>query len=439
VRFLAHAGSDAEAAYRSPAEIRADWEHDPIVAAARELVATGDASGQDLVAWYLDARADMRRRAVELLDEPEFGSAAEVIAPIVRRSAKAIRVRAAELAPAATSVDTTPLTLAQTINATLADVLRANTRACVFGEDVGRKGGVYGVTRGLQKEFGEQQVFDMLLDEQSILGLALGVGVDGGLPIPEIQYLAYLHNAEDQLRGEAATLQFFSQGQYRNPMVIRVAAYAYQRGFGGHFHNDNAVAVLRDIPGIVIASPAHPADAGPMLRTCVAAAEVDGTVSVFLEPIARYHTIDLFDGDGAWTAAPTGDDAPLGRGRVHGNGSDATIATWGNGLWLSLRAQRRLARDHDLDVRILDLRWLQPMPLDDLLDAATATGRLFVADETRHSGGVGEGIIAALIDGGFTGRIGRASALDSFVPLGAAADLVLLSEDDIVTGVLALT
>ncbi len=93
----------------------------------------------------------------------------------------------------------------------------------VFGEDVGRKGGVYGLTRRLAGTFGVGRVFDTLLDEQSILGLALGAGVSGLLPVPEIQYLAYLHNAEDQIRGEAASLQYFSTGQYRNPMVVRVA------------------------------------------------------------------------------------------------------------------------------------------------------------------------------------------------------------------------
>src|SRR5690606_26799111 len=99
------------------------------------------------------------------------------------------------------------------------------------------------------------------------------------------------------------SLSFFSNGQYRNGMVVRIAGYAYQKGFGGHFHNDHSVAVLRDVPGLVIASPAHPSDAGPMLRTCVAAARVDGTVSAFLEPIALYHTRDLHEpGDGIWTA-----------------------------------------------------------------------------------------------------------------------------------------
>ena len=143
--------------------------------------------------------------------------------------------------------------------------------------------------------------------------------------MPEIQYLAYLHNAEDQLRGEAASMQFFSAGQYRNPMVVRVAGLAYQKGFGGHFHNDNAVGVLRDIPGLVIAVPARAQDAAPMLRTCLAAAHVDGTVCVFLEPIALYHTRDLHQpGDGGWLSPYAGPEhwanehVPIGHGRRYG-------------------------------------------------------------------------------------------------------------------------
>ena len=119
----------------------------------------------------------------------------------------------------------------------------------MFGEDVAAKGGVYGVTRGCATRFGAGRVFDTLLDERSILGLALGAGLAGLLPMPEIQYLAYLHNAEDQLRGEAATLQFFSQRAVPQPDGRARRRLGYQKGFGGHFHNDNSVAVLRDIPG----------------------------------------------------------------------------------------------------------------------------------------------------------------------------------------------
>jgi 2-oxoisovalerate dehydrogenase E1 component len=131
-----------------------------------------------------------------------------------------------------------------------------------MGEDVGRKGGVYGVTQKLQARFGPDRVIDTLLDEQSILGLGIGMAHNGFLPIPEIQFLAYLHNAEDQLRGEAATLPFFSNGQFTNPMVVRIAGLGYQKGFGGHFHNDNSLSVLRDIPGLILACPST----GPMPR-----------------------------------------------------------------------------------------------------------------------------------------------------------------------------
>ena len=244
----------------------------------------------------------------------------------------------------------------------------------VFGEDVGAKGGVYGVTRGLQKAAGADRVFDTLLDEQTILGLALGAAVSGLLPIPEIQYLAYVHNAIDQLRGEAATLSFFSHRPVPNPMVVRIAGYGYQKGFGGHFHNDNALGGLRDIPGVVIASPAAGADAAAMLRTCAAAAKIDGTVCLFLEPIALYHTRDLHDAGRRRLAAlrragasPSArPDRRVARAWPR-DGDDVLVATWANGLYLSLRVAERLARDEGIDCRVVDLRWLAPLPIGDVL------------------------------------------------------------------------
>ena len=251
----------------------------------------------------------------------------------------------------------------------------------VFGEDVGVKGGVYGVTGGLARRHGAARVFDTVLDEQSILGLGLGAGLAGLVPIPEIQYLAYLHNAEDQLRGEAATLPFFSTGRFTNPMVVRVAGLGYQKGFGGHFHNDNALGVLRDIPGLVIACPARADDAAALLRTCVAAAIADGTLSVFLEPIALYHRRDLYaDGDRGWLAVDPGEHVPIGRARVYPSAlrraqRTSRMITFGNGVPMSLRVAARLA-DQDIAAEVLDLRWLAPLPVTDMLAAARRTGRV---------------------------------------------------------------
>jgi 2-oxoisovalerate dehydrogenase E1 component len=221
-------------------------------------------------------------------------------------------------------------------------------------------------------------------------------------------------------------------------MVVRIAGYGYQRGFGGHFHNDDAVGVLRDIPGLVIASPSRPEDVGAMLRTCVAAAIVDGTVSVLLEPIALYHERDLHeDADGLWAMLPSAIHVPVGSARTHLDGRDLTIVSWANGLRMSLRVARRLAL-RGIFARVLDLRWLAPLPIDDIMRDAEATGRVLIADETRRTGGVSEGIVAALVDAGFRGRVGRVTSKDSFVPLGPAAELVLLSEDEIESAALRL-
>jgi 2-oxoisovalerate dehydrogenase E1 component len=439
VRFLAHAGSDVETAYRSAAEIAADAARDPLLAFAATL---GD--GAALLARYDGISRRLEEIAQHVAGARTLGSAAEVIAPLAPREPAPPAPAVAE--PERRSLfggrlpeEGGPLTLAQAINAALTDAMAARPELLVFGEDVARKGGVYGVTRGLQQRFRATRVFDTLLDEQTILGLALGIGLSGMLPVPEIQYLAYLHNAEDQLRGEAASLRFFSDGAYTNPMVVRIAGLAYQKGFGGHFHNDNALAVLRDIPGLVIAVPSRPADAGPMLRACLDAATASGRVSVFLEPIALYHERDLHSpGDLGWLD-PYSPDArvEIGSAQLHGDGADLTIVTFGNGLRMSLRAADRLAQQ-GIAARVLDLRWLAPLPVADLMREADATGAVLVADETRHSGGVGEGVITALVERGFDGRVARVASADSYVPLGAAADHVLLSEQHIEWGARAL-
>lgn len=471
VRLFGHAGSDVESAYRDSATIAADLARDPVTATARLLVAAGICTPRDVLDRYDRLARQVAATADNVCREPKLGSAAEIVAPLAPARPESVHAdvvrtgppvpdapvsSAGELSPAtatagtrhgepdprpgvplesvAEGAATTPantVTLAQAINRTLAELLARDPDVLVFGEDVARKGGVYGVTKGLRKRFGARRVFDTLLDEQSILGTALGTGLAGFVPIPEIQYLAYVHNALDQLRGEAASLSFFSAGRYRNPMVVRIAGYGYQRGFGGHFHNDNSVAALRDIPGIVVASPSRPDDAAAVLRTCVSAARVDGRVCVLLEPIALYHTRDLYEpGDDRWAAALTDTHAPIGRARVYGAGTDLTIVAFANSVPMGLRVAQRLAR-RGVGARVLDLRWLSPLPLDDLLRHAEATGRVLVADETRRSGGISESVCTALVDAGFTGTQARVTSADSFVPLGPAAATVLLSEADI--------
>ncbi len=433
VRLGGHAGSDVESAYRGPADIAADLARDPLLGTARYLISAGVSDASDLLARYDRIGARVRDTADEVVHEARLDSAAAVIAPLAPSHPTAIGddvTRPGPPVPAPPAQAAPRMTLAQAINHTLGELLARDNDVLVFGEDVGRKGGVYGVTKGLRKRFGARRVFDTLLDEQSVLGTALGTGLAGFIPIPEIQYLAYVHNAADQIRGEAATLQFFSNGRYRNPMVVRIAGLAYQKGFGGHFHNDDSLAALRDIPGVIVAVPARADDAAAMLRTCVSAARVDGRVCVFVEPIALYHTKDLHPGDEAWPASPTTDHVPIGSARVYGDGTDLTIVTFGNGVPMSLRTANHLAAQ-GINARVLDLRWLNPLPVADVIHHAEATGRVLVADETRRSGGVAESVFAALIDADYRGALARVTSADSFIPLGPAADTVLLGESAI--------
>lgn len=429
VRFLGHAGSDAEFAYRTRKRIEADYDRDPIVATARALVDAGAITGAEALEAYESTRRGVMAQAEDIIGEPRLDSRAAVVAPLALPRFDSVPGR---------EVEGSRRTLAQAINATLGELLEDHPETLLFGEDVAVKGGVYGVTRGLRKRFGGQRVFDTLLDEQTILGTALGTALAGFVPIPEIQYLAYLHNAEDQLRGEAASLGFFSAGQYRNGMVVRIAGLAYQRGFGGHFHNDNSVAVLRDIPGLVLAVPSHPADAPGLLRACHRLAR-EGRVCVYLEPIARYHSRDLHeDGDGLWTAPPS-EDAVIAPGEVgvHGDGRDLVILTFGNGTFMSRRAVEELRR-RGVEATVVDLRWLAPLPEEQIVDACRGFDRVLVVDETRHSGGVGEGVVSALVAARHPGRIARVASADSFIPLGPASDEVLLGEDEIVRAALGL-
>jgi 2-oxoisovalerate dehydrogenase E1 component len=432
VRLMGHAGSDYEPAYRRPDEIAADFDRDPVLCTAKALIDAGALTPEQALDRYEAKRANVIELAGKVAELPQLDTAAAVMKPLQDVLEDATAAAPVSLAATVRAGEPdAPLTLALAINRALHDILDRYPEAMIFGEDVARKGGVYGVTRGLLGKTSSAQVFDTLLDEQAILGLALGAGVSGLLPIPEIQYLAYVHNAADQIRGEGATLQFFSNRQYRNPMVVRVAGYGYQKGFGGHFHNDDSIAALRDIPGLVIASPARPDDAAAMLHTCAAAANAAGVVCVFLEPIALYHTRDLYaEGDDGWLAAYPVEGVPIGRARTYGEGTDLTILTFGNGLRMSLRVARKL-ESLGVRARVVDLRWLAPLPVSDMIREASATGRVLIVDETRATGGVGEGVLAELLEHGYTGAVDRVASSDSFIPLGDAALHVLLSEDTI--------
>jgi 2-oxoisovalerate dehydrogenase E1 component len=434
-------------------------DRDPLIAAARLLVEAGLYGPDEVITRYDEVGWQVRKAAEEVLGEAKLASAGEVVATLAPRrplrAAHAVSEHAGRAlgagAPTRLRVfdgrlpeDAGPLTLAQTITATLDDALAVSPEMLVFGPATTR-GGRHGVTTGLAGHHAER-VFDSPPDTTTILGLAAGAGLAGLLPVPELDCLSALHGGASQLRAEAAGMGYLSAGAYRNPMVLRIPGLASRFGIGGHLANDNTVATLRDVPGLVVAVPARASDAAPMLRSCLAAAEVDGAVCVFLEPVALYQTRDLYQqGDNEWLAsypAPGSwaeDHVPIGRARTYGLGTaqDLTIVTYGNGVRMALRVAAQLAAE-GYGSRVVDLRWLNPLPAADLVREATVTGRVLIVDETRRSGGVGEGVLAALVDGSFVGSVRRVAAADVPVPLGPAAQQVLVGEDAITQGAHAL-
>jgi 2-oxoisovalerate dehydrogenase E1 component len=446
VRIGGHAGSDTEEVYRRADRIAADLTKDPLVSTMDTLVRNGILTGQEVADRLLEVRDRVASAVEEALRRPKLSTSVDLMAPMAPHRPSAVAILAARVPPPGRRAEAFgdrppelegPLTLAESINRALMDAALVAPNLVILGRDVGRLGGVYGVTRGLHKRLGPARVTDTVLDEQTVLGLSLGAAVSGQLPVPEIRNLTDLHSAEGQLRNEAATLGFLSGGAYRNPLVIRVPGLPYQDGIGGAAGGDNAIGTLRDIPGLVIACPAHPSEAPGLLRTCLAAAEADGTISVFLEPIALYDQRDMLKaGDDGWRApyaAPPlwgSFHAPIGRAAVWGGGSDLTIVSYGNGLRMSMRVAAELERE-GIDCRVVDLRWLAPLPMEDVFREASATGRLLIVDETRRTGGVSEGLVTGMLEAGFDGKLARVTARDSVVPAGAAADLVLISEKQI--------
>lgn len=445
VRLYGHAGADVALSYLSREEVEAGEANDPLLHSARLLDQSGALPAEEALAIYEDTRARVARVAAEATTRPRLQTASDVMASLIppKRACAPTNGPSAEARAAMFGADLkameSPQPLSKLLNLALADLMLEHREIVLMGEDVGRKGGVYGVTQKLQQRFGPDRVIDTLLDEQSILGNAIGMAGNGFVPIPEIQFLAYLHNAEDQIRGEAATLPFFSNGQFTNPMVVRIAGLGYQKGFGGHFHNDNSLAVLRDIPGLILACPSTGEDAACMLRECVRLAREEQRVVAFIEPIALYPMRDLAEpGDGGWmTRYPAPDRRiPLGEIGQHGDGQDLAIVTYGNGHYLSRQAQARLEAD-GVRTRVIDLRWLAPLPLDAMLKAVRGCAHVLVVDECRFTGGQAEALMAHLHEAGI-GSFARVTAEDSFIATGPAYGATLPSADGIYTAAKAL-
>ena len=287
--------------------------------------------------------------------------------------------------PAKSPVPRAPVqvTMAAALNAALADSLAADDRVVVFGEDVGTLGGVFRVTDGLARRFGEQRVFDTPLAEAGIVGTAIGMAMNGLVPVVEMQFDAFAYPAFEQVTSHLAKLRNRTRGRLALPVVIRVP---FGGGIGGvEHHSDSSEAYYTHTPGLRVVTPGTPADAYRLLRQAIACPDP----VIFLEPKRRYWSKE--------TAALTPDGPPVDRAVVRRAGKDVTLIAYGGMVATALEAAEA-ATEEGWDIEVIDLRSLSPFDDQTLTESVRRTGRAVVVHEAAGFGGYGAEVAARLTE-----------------------------------------
>jgi 2-oxoisovalerate dehydrogenase E1 component beta subunit len=284
------------------------------------------------------------------------------------------------------------MNMIQAVRSALEVMLERDAAVCVFGEDVGYFGGVFRATQGLQERFGVQRVFDTPLAEGGIIAIAIGMGINGLRPVPEIQFADYMYPAFDQITNELAKLRYRSGGEWTAPVTIRAPSGGGIRG--GLFHSQSPEAYYTHTAGLCVVMPSNPHDAKGLL---VSSIESDDPV-IFFEPKRLYR--GAFDGDPEhvppWRDQPAADvpdgyyRTPLGKAAVVREGDDVTIVTWGTMVHV---ARAALDRTH-IDAEVIDVRTLLPLDLATITASVTKTGRCVIVHEAPRTSGYGAEIAA---------------------------------------------
>jgi pyruvate dehydrogenase E1 component beta subunit len=275
--------------------------------------------------------------------------------------------------------------MVQAINRALGQALAADERVVLMGQDIGKLGGVFRATDGLQARFGERRVFDTPLAESAIVGTAFGMALTGLRPVAEIQFMGFLYKCSDQLVAQAAQIRARTWGKITAPLVVRTA-------YGGgvrtpEHHSDSLESLLMSSPGVKVVVPSTPLEAAGLLLAAID----DPDPVVIMEPIRLYRS----------THAALPDElprVPLGVASVRRVGTDVTLIAWGAVVPPALEAAEQVARTEGIEVEVIDPRTLSPLDWDTLVSSVEKTGRLVVAHEAPRSGGPGGELVASLVE-----------------------------------------
>jgi pyruvate/2-oxoglutarate/acetoin dehydrogenase E1 component len=310
------------------------------------------------------------------------------------------------------------VTVREALREALFEEMEADERVILMGEDVGRYGGAYAVSRGLLERFGERRVIDMPMSEALIVGSALGAAIVGGRPVAEIMYMDFATLGMDQLANQAAKLHFMFGNQLRAPMVVRV-----QQGVGrgaGSQHSQSLEAWFAHVPGLKVVAPSTPADAKGLLKASIR----DDDPVLFIEHKGLYPR--------KGESAKPDHTVPIGVAEVKRTGDDVTLVAWSDMVHTALAAADRLVQ-RGVGVEVVDLRTLAPLDIETLLASCRRPGRLVVAHESCRTAGLGAEIVARVAEqlhGQLRAPIRRVTTPDVILPANTALEKALVPDTD---------
>jgi 2-oxoisovalerate dehydrogenase E1 component len=421
-RPYSHSSADTQSKYRTAQELEAEAHHDPLRRMATVLVEEGVLTPGQVDEMEARARDEVAAAARQALAAAR-PDPATVLHDVVRLPAAPARdpcVAAAEGEGEDPRVGAgEPTFLGEAINRCLHELMDQDERIRVFGEDVADardalladlegKGGVFGTTHGLQRAFGQARCYNTPLAEANIVGRAVGQALRGLRPAPEIQFFDYVWPAVQQLKSEAATLRWRSNGSFTCPMVVRIPIGGYLTG-GAIWHSQSGESIFAHVPGLVVVMPSCASDAVGLLRTAFAAEDP----VLFLEHkhlLRQPHARDPYPGPEH--------RVPFGRGVVRRPGTHLTVVTWGATVQRSLEAAEQLAGG-GVQLEVLDLRSISPWDQELVGESVRRTGRALVVHEDVRSGGWGGEVAAWIADELFEhldAPVRRVAALDCHVP-----------------------
>jgi pyruvate dehydrogenase E1 component beta subunit len=275
------------------------------------------------------------------------------------------------------------MTMIQAITDAMRVQLEKDENVLVFGEDVGNNGGVFRATEGLQKQFGEERVFDTPLAESGIGGLAIGLSFTGFRPVAEIQFFGFVFEVFDSIAGQASRMRYRSGGRFTCPLVVRSP-------FGGgvktpELHSDSLEGLMAQTPGLKVVIPSNPYDAKGLLISAIQ----DNDPVIFLEHMKLYRSFRGEVPEGEYTV-------PLGKANVVREGKDVTIVTYGAMVHTSLKAAEQIEKERGAQVEVIDLRTVHPFDVETVVNSVQKTNRAVVVQEAQKSSGIAAEVMAQI-------------------------------------------